>query len=57
MTGEGVAALADNCRSEMIPSTWVQTEQQILEGRRHLVPANRIMEKLLDHCARCLTAP
>ena len=56
MTSEGVAALADSCRSEIIPSTWVQTEQQILEGRRHLVSANRIMEKLLDHCARSAAA-
>jgi GMP synthase (glutamine-hydrolysing) len=53
MTTEGVAALTDNCRDELISSTWVQTEQQILEGRHHLAAANRIMEKLLDHCARC----
>ena len=54
MTGEGVAALTDNCRHELISSTWVQTEEQILGGRHHLKPANTIMEKLLDHCARCV---
>ncbi|MBT8328779.1 MAG: type 1 glutamine amidotransferase [Desulfofustis sp.] len=53
MNGEGVAALTDNCRTELISSTWVQSEQQILEGRHHLAAANTIMEKLLDHCARC----
>ena len=53
MTSEVVAALTDNCRDELSGSTWVQTEQQILEGRHHLAAANTIMEKLLDHCAQC----
>lgn len=50
MTGEGVSALTDNCGYELISSTWVQTERQILGGVHHLIPANSIMEKLLDHC-------
>ena len=53
MTSEGVATLTDNCRAELSGSTWVQTEQQILEGRHHLAAANTIMEKILDHCSRC----
>ncbi len=53
MVSQGVEALADNCRNELISSTWVQSEQQILEGCRHLEVANKIMEKLLDHCVLC----
>ena len=56
MTSEGVAVLADNCRNELISSTWVQSEPQILEGRHHLITANTIMERLLDHCALCASS-
>lgn len=52
MTGEGVAALVDNCRSELVASLWVQNEQQILKGQGYMAAANKLMEKLLDHCAR-----
>ncbi len=57
MTGDGVEALVDNCRDELGTTEWVQSEEQILGGRRtHLPAANQIMEKLLDHCARTAAA-
>ena len=51
MTSAGVATLVDNCRSELVTSLWVQNEQQILNGHVHMAATNRVMEKLLDHCA------
>ena len=52
MTGDGVEALVENCRDELVPSEWVQTEEQILGGLTHLQAATQVMERLLDHCAR-----
>ena len=52
MTKAAVADLVDNCRSELVPSTWVQSEDQILAGCSNLALANEIMERLLAHCAR-----
>ena len=51
MTSAGVATLVDNCRSELVTSLWVQNEQQILNGHVHMAATNKVMEKLLDHCA------
>lgn len=54
MTSTGIAALVDNCRSELVTSNWVQTEQQIIAGYRHLAASNEIMKKVLEHCAHCV---
>ena len=56
MTGNGVATLMENCRGELVPTEWVQTEKQILSGRAHLPTVNQVMEGLLDHCARSVAA-
>ncbi len=57
MTGDGVEALVDNCRDELVTTDWVQSEMRILGGgRTHLPAANQIMERLLDHCARTVAA-
>ena len=52
MTSEGVAALVDNCRSELVTSLWVQNEEQILNGHGYMTATNKVMEKLLDYCVR-----
>ena len=53
---DGVEALVDNCRAELVPTEWVQSEEQILGGRAHLPAVNQIMERLLDYCARTVAA-
>ena len=52
ITASGIDALVANCRAELVPGPWIQTEKQITGGRRNIGPANRFMHRLLDYCAQ-----
>lgn len=40
--------MIDNCRGELVPSEYVQDEERILAGARHIRESNSIMYTILD---------
>ena len=53
-TPSSVAALIENCRGEMTPGRFVQSEEEMLRDRGRFERAHTIMASLLDHLAgRC----
>ena len=50
-TRESAPPLIDNCRHELVPGPWVQTEQEIVEGLEKFTGINLTMEGILDYLA------
>jgi GMP synthase-like glutamine amidotransferase len=56
-TPETVDALVAHCRSEMTPSRYVQTEDELRAApARHYVTANRLIERVLEILTQRVTA-
>jgi GMP synthase-like glutamine amidotransferase len=52
-TPESVAALVANCRPELVPATWIQTEEEILAAPGEIFgEINNRMGALLDYLVR-----
>lgn len=47
-TPESLAFLVDNCRDELVPDAFIQSEEKILSGVSHCKEINRLLAKLLD---------
>lgn len=50
-TPEGIGALIENCREELIPAPWIQQEEEILAQKDIFPEINSWMEALLDYLA------
>ncbi len=50
-TAESARLLLDNCRHELVPGPWIQTERQIADGSEKNSGINRTMEQILDYLA------
>jgi len=48
VTGSNVLSMVENCRSEIVPGKYIQTEEEILRVREAVTENNRIMFELLD---------
>jgi GMP synthase (glutamine-hydrolysing) len=48
-TKESAAVLVENCRHELVPGPWIQTEQQIIEGSEGNLEINETMDRILDY--------
>lgn len=51
-TAASARSLVDNCRHELIPGPWIQSEQEIINGSVDNARINRTMERILDYLAR-----
>jgi GMP synthase-like glutamine amidotransferase len=47
-TSESARALVANCRADLVPSRWVQSEGELLRHPERFRRINRVMEALLD---------
>ena len=43
--------LLKNCRHELVPGPWIQTEQEIIEGLEKFAGINLTMDRILDYLA------
>ena len=50
-TARSARSLVDNCRHELVPGPWIQTEQEILDGSDNHAEINRTMDAILDYLA------
>lgn len=50
-TLDSAVSLVDNCRHELIPGPWIQTDQEIIKGNEKFAGINLTMEKILDYLA------
>lgn len=54
MTPDSVKEIVSNCRDELIPSTFVQTEEEILSQTvSHYQSTNKLMNSVLDFIRKC----
>jgi GMP synthase-like glutamine amidotransferase len=44
-------ALIDNCRGDLVPGRWVQSEKEMLRDDKRFEEVNRVMAELLEHLA------
>ena len=43
--------LLENCRHELVPGPWIQTEREILEGIEKFAGINLTMDGILEYLA------
>jgi GMP synthase-like glutamine amidotransferase len=48
-TLESAMPLMQNCRNELVPGPWIQTEQEILEGIEKFAGINETMDSILEY--------
>jgi len=48
-TMDSAWSLVDNCRQELVPATWIQTEREITEGIEKYSGINQTMDNILDY--------
>jgi GMP synthase (glutamine-hydrolysing) len=49
VTSQGVRDLVDNCRGELVPGPFIQSETEILGESRYYKPNHKLMFQLLDY--------
>ncbi len=47
-TRDSAAALIDNCRSELIPASWIMSEQEMMADKKRFAEINKSMHCLLE---------
>jgi len=52
MTEAGVKDIVDNCRDELLPSLWVQSEQEIFETKDYMPGRHKNMSDILEYLIR-----
>ena len=50
-TAESAMPLLKNCRHELVPGPWIQTEQEIIEGLEKFTGINLTMDGILEYLA------
>jgi GMP synthase-like glutamine amidotransferase len=48
-TRESAMPLLKNCRHELVPGPWIQTEQEIINGSEKFAGINLTMDRILDY--------
>ena len=48
-TLESAMSLMQNCRNELVPGPWIQSEQEILEGIKKFAGINETMDSILEY--------
>ena len=49
MNNISLSGMIENCGSELIPSIWVQNEEQIINGLKYTIDSNDLMFKIMDY--------
>jgi GMP synthase-like glutamine amidotransferase len=50
-TFESAVSLVENCRHELVPGPWIQTEEEIISGNEKFAGINLTMDRILDYLA------
>ncbi|MGL4630590.1 MAG: type 1 glutamine amidotransferase [Leadbetterella sp.] len=48
VTPKALKAMIENCRHELIPDEYIQTEEEIQDQREYFNQSNRLLERILD---------